>query len=225
MDTATEAHPPERNAPVMALLEMALRSVVRLNHDVDEVLSYMSASADGRQGVPLVVDRLPGMVDALAHELGLTQVQARVAPEASQLAVWPTERALVHILTELMSNAQKFHPTHAPAIEIVAARAEGNFVRLTVASTGPTLPASELGRIWQPYYQVEKSLTGEVAGMGLGLALVAALVLGVGGQYRAYNRPDGTGLALEFLLPIAQYDLALMHARVLSDLREVASLE
>jgi hypothetical protein len=40
--------------------------------------------------------------------------------------------------------------------------------------------------------------------MGLGLAMVATLVWGVGGTCRAYNRQDGQGIVVELVLPLAK---------------------
>ena len=52
-----------------------------------------------------------------------------------------------------------------------------------------------------PYYQGERYLTGNVAGMGLGLPLVASLVWEIGGQCRLSNREDGPGVVVELQLP------------------------
>jgi signal transduction histidine kinase len=77
---------------------------------------------------------------------------------------------------------------------------------LRVKDNGRSLAEEHLARIWQPYYQAEKSMTGEVVGMGLGLAMVANLVWSVGGECHAYNQPAGPGLVVELLLPLADYN-------------------
>jgi K+-sensing histidine kinase KdpD len=56
--------------------------------------------------------------------------------------------------------------------------------------------------VWAPYFQAEKSFTGQVSGMGLGLPLVAALVWNVGGTSRLYNRIDRAGVVVELTLPL-----------------------
>jgi nitrogen fixation/metabolism regulation signal transduction histidine kinase len=58
--------------------------------------------------------------------------------------------------------------------------------------------------VWSPYYQDEKYFTGQMPGMGLGLAMVAAIVWGVGGTCRIHNREQGPGVVVELVLPLAQ---------------------
>ncbi|MDW8405719.1 MAG: hybrid sensor histidine kinase/response regulator, partial [Chloroflexus sp.] len=65
-------------------------------------------------------------------------------------------------------------------------------------------PPDQLRKIWQPYYQAERSFTGQIEGMGLGLAQVARIVLAVGGSYQMYNRSDRPGICVEIRIPFAE---------------------
>lgn len=111
-----------------------------------------------------------------------------------------SRRAIELILWELGENAEKFHPTREPNLEFKLTLATAGLI-LQISDDGRTLAPDELARIWTPYYQAEKSFTGQVTGMGLGLAMVATLVWEAGGICRAYNRPDRVGLVIELLLP------------------------
>jgi PAS domain S-box-containing protein len=55
---------------------------------------------------------------------------------------------------------------------------------------------------WTPYYQGEKYCTGEVKGLGLGLAMVATQVWNVGGTCLLSNQPAGPGVIVDLLLPL-----------------------
>ena len=63
---------------------------------------------------------------------------------------------------------------------------------------GVSLSAEQLEKVWVPYYQAERYFTGQVAGMGLGLPTVAALVARVGGSVQMRNRTGGPGIVVEF---------------------------
>lgn len=56
--------------------------------------------------------------------------------------------------------------------------------------------------MWHPYYQGDSSFSGEVPGMGLGLAMVSALVYGAGETCRAHNREEGSEVIIGLVLPL-----------------------
>jgi signal transduction histidine kinase len=71
-----------------------------------------------------------------------------------------------------------------------------------VRDDGKTLTPEQLARVWLPYYQAEKGFSGQVPGMGLGLAIVSSLLWNVGGHYRIANRESSTGLVVELIVPL-----------------------
>ncbi len=111
--------------------------------------------------------------------------------------------AVETILLQLLGNAKKFHPQQSPTVQVGISRV-ANGIRIQVSDDGLTLSPEQLSKMWTPYYQGERYLTGQAPGMGLGLSMVAALIWGVGGTCRAYNRDDGPGLIVELTLPLAQ---------------------
>jgi two-component system sensor histidine kinase ChvG len=82
-------------------------------------------------------------------------------------------------------------------IELVLARMD-KWVRLQIINTGPPLPETLHGRIFD-------SLTGTRAGeghhLGLGLYVVRLIVQYHHGQVRAFNHPAGGRVVFEVLLP------------------------
>jgi K+-sensing histidine kinase KdpD len=109
-------------------------------------------------------------------------------------------------LWEVLENAQKFHPQHTPKVDISISSFDAQTIRLCVQDNGMTLSPRQLERIWVPYIQGEKSFTGEVPGMGLGLPLVSTLVWQAGGSVRLTNRVDQPGVIVELLLPIVTWE-------------------
>ena len=51
------------------------------------------------------------------------------------------------------------------------------------------------------YFQGELKLTGEIEGMGLGLAMISSVVWQVGGRITVDNRTDGPGVNVTMGLP------------------------
>ena len=70
----------------------------------------------------------------------------------------------------------------------------GDRIRLSVADEGPGIPESDLPRIFERFYRVDKSRTRgtrDPGGTGLGLAIVKHLIELHGGKATAANRPEG----------------------------------
>ncbi len=78
------------------------------------------------------------------------------------------------ILANLLSNAMKFTP--AGGWVRVGLRQDGEFVEIEVADNGIGMSELQCKRIFSKFFQVDDSLTREVGGVGLGLALVKKLV-------------------------------------------------
>lgn len=75
---------------------------------------------------------------------------------------------------------------------------------IEVEDDGVSLTPEQMQRALQPYYQGEKTFTGQVHGMGLGLSLVCSLVWEVGGECSLRNREDGDGVVVELRIPTSR---------------------
>lgn len=109
------------------------------------------------------------------------------------------------IFLELLKNAQKFHPNQTPTVTIDFNN-HPDGIQIKVADDGQLVSPEHLEKVWIPYYQAEKSPTGEVPGMGLGLTMIRTWVWRVGGTCNVYNQQNKPGLVVELVLPLAQID-------------------
>jgi len=75
--------------------------------------------------------------------------------------------------------------------------------RLSVADNGPGIPASDLSRIFVPFFTTKSN------GTGLGLAIVQKIVVQHGGSIEARNRPEG-GAEFTIWLPISRRRAAVV---------------
>ncbi len=74
-------------------------------------------------------------------------------------------------LNNLVDNAVKFNPG-TDKLVILSAQVKDGRVMISVGDNGPGIPGEEIANIFNKFYQVEASFTGQVEGWGLGLALV-----------------------------------------------------
>jgi CheY-like chemotaxis protein len=105
-------------------------------------------------------------------------------------SIWVDERRLKQILVNLLSNAVKFTPASGELGLAVRGDRREKRVMFTVWDHGIGIRESDLTRLFQPFVQLDSSLSREAPGTGLGLALVAQMARLHGGSVRVESQLD-----------------------------------
>jgi two-component system, OmpR family, phosphate regulon sensor histidine kinase PhoR len=108
---------------------------------------------------------------------------------------------LTQILLNLLDNAVKY-TLEKGEITLGAKPAAHEFVHVWVADTGIGIPSTDLPRITERFYRVDKARSRELGGTGLGLAIVKHLVQAHGGELWLESEL-GKGTTVNFSLPEA----------------------
>ncbi len=182
---------------------IAVKGARRLRGAIDDILGYISTPSLVAPEAGFPLDQLPGLAQAIGAMVGVETVAVACPDELMSARLGLAQPTIELILGELLENAKKFHPRHAPAVEVLVFGAQGEKACIQVRDDGVTLTPEQLARAGTPYYQGEKYFTGEVAGMGLGLARVATIVWAVGGTCRITNRDDLPGVVVELTVPVS----------------------
>jgi PAS domain S-box-containing protein len=103
------------------------------------------------------------------------------------------------VLSNLINNAIKYSPDGG--LIRVGGRVGEDEVRILVSDEGIGIPSTEQEHIFDRFARVDNSLTRQMAGAGLGLFLVKAVIEAHGGQVWVESRP-GQGSTFTFTLPI-----------------------
>jgi len=173
----------------------------RLNHTISDILQYLRMPVSAHSGDAFRADQLEGLIKQIGFGLELKHFAVHNHFTSDKQLLLSTS-AVECILWELLENAKKFHPTHAPTIAVELAPVSPTLALLRVMDNGVLLTPEQIDKVWLPYYQAEKYFTGEVPGMGLGLTMVAALIWEVGGSCRLRNRTDDVGTIVELSIPL-----------------------
>jgi signal transduction histidine kinase len=121
----------------------------------------------------------------------------RVHSDLTPAVVTGDPRLAASLVSNLVDNAVR-HNEPGGTVEIATA-APG---RLTVLNTGPTIPPTEINRMFQPFQRLGTDRTDRTSGHGLGLAIVAAIAHAQHAALTAQPRPGG-GLHVTVDLPPA----------------------
>jgi signal transduction histidine kinase len=153
-------------------------------------LARLDAGQEPIERVPCPVAALfDGVETELASALEARQqvVEHRIASEAATVLGDATK--LHDALRNLLENATNYAPEASRIV--MGAERVGDRIRLSVADEGPGIPESDLPRVFERFYRVDKSRTRDPGGTGLGLAIVKHLIELHGGKATAANRPEG----------------------------------
>ena len=101
------------------------------------------------------------------------------------------------VFVNLLSNSTKYSAPGS-TIRVVAAPAEGTWMRVRVLNQGPSVSPEDLERIFDKFHRVTAS--DRVTGIGLGLSICKGIVEAHGGRIWAEN--TGEGMAFSFTLPL-----------------------
>ncbi|MDQ1264911.1 MAG: Histidine kinase protein, partial [Bacteroidota bacterium] len=111
------------------------------------------------------------------------------------MIVFTDIRRLKQVVINLVSNAVNY--SAAGSINIFSDRMDENKFRLTVKDTGIGIAENELSKLFQPFQQIDSSLTKKNSGTGLGLYLCRKLMKLLGGDIYVRSEP---GIGSEFFI-------------------------
>jgi signal transduction histidine kinase len=129
------------------------------------------------------------------------EFRMQTAPPGTLVGCWDPMR-LEQVIGNLLSNAVKYSPAGSTIAVTVAPELHGDtrWAGLSVRDQGMGIPATELPRIFDPYYRARNVQTG-IPGTGLGLASARQIVELLGGTI-GVESTQGSGTRFTVKLPL-----------------------
>lgn len=127
----------------------------------------------------------------LFYKTALTTEKADIMTDPSKF---------VRVFSNLISNAIKFTLKGQVTFGY---ELKGSFIEFFVSDTGIGIPVELHSKIFENFYQVEKSLNRQFEGTGLGLPICKAFIEHLGGKIWLESEP-GRGSTFYFTLPFVQ---------------------
>lgn len=161
------------------LLDRFLTTLVkeseRLSLLIDDLLEIAKREAGRRElqrtevDVREVVERAVSMCGAEAERSGVD-----ISVEVPDIVLFADERQFEQVLSNLIDNAVKYTPEGGHVT--VRAEEDDKAVSVCVADTGIGIPKSDVPRIFERFYRVDKARSRQAGGTGLGLSIVKDIV-------------------------------------------------
>ena len=156
-----------------------VREANRLKRVVDNlVYSSKVIQQDGSAAADL-----RGVVGAVIEDLddvpGRERLDLEVDLRAAREVAMPAE-ALRLVMVNLLGNALKY-ATPLTTVRVAVRAAGPSLLAVSVSNVGPPITAADRERIFEPFVQLDSSLTRSASGVGLGLHIVRRLVESYGG--------------------------------------------
>jgi two-component system sensor histidine kinase CpxA len=155
---------------------------------VNELLSFSKASLAAPPAQLRPVNVLDAVEKAVRREApASTHVKLEVPGD---VMVRADAELLTRALSNLLRNAVRYAGEAGPIT--IRAQREQDAVRIVVADRGPGVPASDLPRLFDPFYRADASRDRSTGGVGLGLAIVKTCIESCGGTAACRNlEPSG----------------------------------
>ncbi len=196
----------ETQAPVRGRLELVKRATEQKGRLIQDLLDVTQLEAGHLSVEPHPFDLTTLLREVcetfqpLTHEKAI-QLGCEV-PQGLPPVLADRDRTF-QVLSNLVGNALKFTP-ESGQVKVRAEPLSGE-MRLSVADTGPGIPAEQLPHLFEPFWQARHADRG---GVGLGLAIARGIVEAHGKRLWVESQP-GAGSTFFFTLPTA--DASQLH--------------
>ena len=188
-------------------MEVIIRSAMRLK----DIIEDMAAIAHKEEGLSRV-RRKPFSISKLVGEIvnrfedAATQKNIRLSsdvPSKDPLMLEGDKEKIGVALSNLVQNAITFTD---PGGQIgIKAEASNEYVKVYVVDTGIGIPAEDVERVFDRFYQAGSIVSGQKSGTGLGLSICRGIIQAHGGKIWVESKP-GEGSKFTFSLPVSRKD-------------------
>jgi len=185
---------------IRRLAERMTDEAIRVGRIIDDLLALSRIEAEEqpmrepvsvREVVLEAAERVRSLAQANRMTIDLEGVGKRHTLRGDR-------RQLVSAVTNLLENACKYSD-HGSTVW-VSSVTDGNWVEMAVRDEGIGIPTTDLERVFERFYRVDRARSRETGGTGLGLAIVRHVASNHRGEVRVQSR-EGLGSTFTLRLP------------------------
>ncbi|NUO55614.1 MAG: HAMP domain-containing protein, partial [Hamadaea sp.] len=155
--------------PSPARLAQVRRQLLEVNRRSERLIGSLLVLAQGENGLE-TTERV-NLADLVRQTVAETSTGSILIRQSLQPTTVIGDPILLHrLLANLLDNAVRYNtPDGVVDIRLT------HTARLTMRNTGPQIPESRFGELFEPFRRLHAPRTGPADGVGLGLSIVAAI--------------------------------------------------
>jgi PAS domain S-box-containing protein len=190
----------ERQLRSLHLIETSGRHLLDLINDILDLSKIEAGQFEIHRAPRQLAEICQASLQMIAGVVQQKGQRVQFAIEPQRIEIVVDARRLKQMLTNLLGNAAKFTPEGGELGLLVQGDSDAGHVRLSVWDTGMGIAPEDVARLFQPFTQLDSSLTRQHAGTGLGLVLVRRMAELHGGTVQVESTP-GAGSRFTITLP------------------------
>lgn len=181
-----------------ALLERQLQQITRLVDDLADTARVASGNVELRRTDLDIVAQLRELAVAWESTAQTEHKSFMCRLPDTPLVVWGDRQRLQQVFVNLVDNAFKYTPPGGAVT--VSAIGKDAFVEIAVEDEGEGIAPEHLAQVFELFQRA----TATGSGLGIGLAVVKALIEAHGGTVTAASKGLGKGASFTVCLPLAR---------------------
>ena len=178
---------PEHATPFLQIILQASQQLTALVNDVLDLSRIESGYIKYQFSSVELKSIVQKSVEMLKHAVEKKQVKLEINIPEELPPVHADPCYLDIVIRNLLDNAIKYVEERNGRVRISAFRS-GDTIRLEVEDNGIGISKSDLDRIFERFYRVDKARSRERGGTGLGLAIVKHIILAHKGDVKVRSR-------------------------------------
>lgn len=183
-------------------IDVIQRSEERLEQLIDDLIQF-SLAVRGELNLRLLPINIPNLLEAVINKIkkksNAKNHTLDVDLPYNLPKVLGDEDKINWVLVQLMDNAIKFTPDRGKIR--LSIESFGEEVEFSITDTGIGITDTLIPQIFEPFHQLDGSVTRRYSGTGLGLAMVQRILDAHGSSISVDSKP-GVGTSIKFSLPV-----------------------
>jgi signal transduction histidine kinase len=195
----------EQQTQFMGVIKRNLGRMSVLISDLSDINRMESGRMTFEMGAFDIRDAVEDVTDSLQERIANREQTLHVEIQPEVTAVYADPRRVNQILTNLLSNANKYTPDRG-RIQIQVSQENGRAL-VAVTDTGLGISEENQAQLFTQFFRAEDEAVREQAGWGLGLSIVKKMVEAQGGEIW-FKSTLGEGSTFAFTVPSAKIEVA-----------------